>query len=241
MNPLIIVFALLTFISTFIGGSLLIKFDDYSHYFFAFAAGSLISVAFLDLFPEVIIRISHENINIIRLLCMVPVYSIMAFYFLEIVLFPHHASHNRGHENSMGPVSASNLVIHSMLDGMAIGFAFQINSSVGIGVAIGIVAHDFSDGVNVTSLILKNKGNKKKARLFLFADALAPVFGVFISSSLSIPDNILNIILLFFIGEFIFFSSSMATEIHEHKSRKIILFMLGGVLLINIIVFLNVI
>ena len=52
MDGLIIVLAIATFVSTMLGGIIIIKLRKYLHYFFAFAAGSLVAVSFLDLLPE---------------------------------------------------------------------------------------------------------------------------------------------------------------------------------------------
>ena len=61
MNSLVIILAIATFISTLIGGAVTVRFKKYLPYFFAFAAGSLIAVSFLDLLPESISLANQIN------------------------------------------------------------------------------------------------------------------------------------------------------------------------------------
>jgi ZIP family zinc transporter len=46
------------------------------------------------------------------------------------------------HTHAVGGLGASGLVVHSVLDGVAIGAAFQANSRVGAVVALAVIAHD---------------------------------------------------------------------------------------------------
>jgi zinc transporter ZupT len=55
------------------------------------------------------------------------------------------------------------LCVHSLLDGVAIGLAFQASKEVGIIVAIAVLTHDFSDGINTMNIVLKNQGQRPRA------------------------------------------------------------------------------
>ena len=70
------------------------------------------------------------------------------------------------------------LCVHSLLDGVAIGLAFQASRSVGIIVAIAVLTHDFSDGINTMNVVLKNQGDRPRALSWLLLDAVAPVVGI---------------------------------------------------------------
>ncbi len=62
-----------------------------------------------------------------------------------------------------GAVGAGVLCVHSLLDGVAVGLAFQASKSVGIIVAIAVLTHDFSDGINTMNIVLKNQGERSRA------------------------------------------------------------------------------
>ena len=76
----------------------------------------------------------------------------------------HEDEHDHTHtENTRGILGAGSLSIHSFLDGAAIGLGFQISAAVGAIVAVAVLVHDFSDGINTVNLIMKNGGTKKAA------------------------------------------------------------------------------
>jgi zinc transporter ZupT len=142
MNTLVIILALLTFFSTLIGGVVIVKFRSYLPFFFAFAAGSLVAVSFLDLLPESL-DISR-SINLpVRYIMIAVVFSFFFYSLLERFI--------------MGPIGAGSLVIHSFLDGAAIGSAFHVNASMGLIVALAVIFHDFTDGINTVTVMLKNE------------------------------------------------------------------------------------
>jgi ZIP family zinc transporter len=69
------------------------------------------------------------------------------------------SSHSNGQHptGARGILGASSLSFHSFLDGVAIGLAFQVSTAVGAIVAVAVLVHDFSDGINTVNLILKNQ------------------------------------------------------------------------------------
>ena len=74
------------------------------------------------------------------------------------------------------------LCLHSLLDGVAIGLAFQASRAVGIVVAIAVLTHDFSDGINTMNIVLKNR---RRALAGAFRWLLLDAAGAGRSASLS--------------------------------------------------------
>ena len=58
-----------------------------------------------------------------------------------------------------------------MLDGFAIGIAFQAGQAVGFVVAVAVLVHDFSDGLNTVNVVVKNGGERRSALDWLVMDA----------------------------------------------------------------------
>lgn len=246
MNNLIYLLALATFFSTLIGGLIILKFKKSIQYFFAFAAGSIIAVAFLDLLPESLAIAKKVNIPIRTVMLVI----VGAFFFYSL-LEKYFASHplesggHVGHESSnlhdhhghiMGPIGAGSLIVHSFLDGAAIGVAFQVNFAAGLIVALAVILHDMTDGINTVAVMLKNKQPVKNAVIFLIMDAIAPVLGLIFTSLILIPESYLVYILAFFVGEFIYIgASTLLPETRHHPSKKLIIAMLLGILLITIL------
>ena len=226
------VLVVITFFSTLFGGLLALKYKGSLPYFFAFASGSLIAVSFLDLLPESINLANSISLST-RTIMSVVVVSFLFYTILEKFLLTHHHHENDEHGHIFGPVGAGSLILHSFLDGIAIGAAYQVDASLGVVTAVAVISHDITDGINTVVLMLKNKHSDGKAKVFLFFDALAPVVGAIVASIILIPQSILAIILAFFVGEFIYLGAShLLPELREHSSWKILFWMIVGILVI---------
>jgi len=234
MNTLVILLAIATFISTIIGGIVTVKFKKYLPFFFAFASGTLIAVAFLDLLPE---SLSNAAGLPVRYIFLTVVFSFFIYSLIERLFATHEIEDEDDHHGHiMGPIGAGSLVIHSFLDGAAIGAAFQVNPSVGLIVAFAVIFHDFTDGINTVTLMLKNKQKMKSAIIYLIFDAVAPVAGVLATTGITIPQKILALILAVFVGEFIYLgASTLLPETQKHKSKAIIFAILLGILIITLL------
>lgn len=236
MDSLVIILAIATFFSTLIGGLVILKFRKGMPYFFAFAAGSLIAVAFLDILPESLEIGESAGVSVRSLMLMV-VGSFFVYSLLEKFFLTHHIhDHDDGHGHILGPLGAGSLVIHSFLDGAAIGTAFQVSPSVGLVVALAVLFHDFNDGINTVTLMLKNKHKTKHALLFLLLDAIAPVLGVIVTSVYVFSPQALALLLAVFVGEFVYIGAShLLPETHHHPSKATILAVALGIVLIALL------
>jgi len=117
-----------------------------------------------------------------------------------------------------GRVAAAVLCVHSLLDGIAIGLAFQASHQVGIVVAIAVLTHDFSDGINTVNIVLKNHGSRDQALRWLLADAAAPVVGVASTHFFTLPGNLFGTALALFAGFFLYIGASdlIPESYHAH-------------------------
>jgi zinc transporter ZupT len=232
MNWVLVGLAFTTFLSTLIGGTFAIKLRKALPIFFAFAAGSLLAVTFFDILPESL-EIS-PSANLPTKYIMITVVASFLFYsFLEKFFLVHYPDENGGHGHIMGPVGAGSLAIHSFLDGVAIGAAYQVNPTIGLLVALAVIFHDFTDGINTVTLMLKNKQDVRNATIFLVIDAIAPVSGVAITSLISINQAILALILAVFAGEFIYIGAvNLMPETNKYPNWKTVASTMLAVLLI---------
>src|SRR3989344_8550393 len=109
MNTILIWLTLATFISTLIGGSIIVKFKRHLPYFFAFAAGSLVAVAFLDLLPESL-EIANGTGLPVRYIMLTVVFSFFFFSVLERFFLAHDIEREDGHGHILGPIGAGSLI-----------------------------------------------------------------------------------------------------------------------------------
>ena len=216
-----IVLALAAFVSTFCGGLFGIKYRSKLHYIISFTAGVLIAVAFFDIIPELFSITTQYNIPI-RQAMLAIVSGFLAIHVLEklaVIHTAHEDVYADHHHPLVGSIGASGLAFHSFLDGVGIGLGFHVSPAVGLVVALAVIAHDFSDGLNTVSLMLVNKNSLKRTIWFLLLDALTPVLGVVITFLFTIPESWLTVYLGFFAGFLLYLGASdLLPEAHSKRS-----------------------
>ena len=215
--PISILLATLAFFSTLAGGFFALRLRDKLHLILGFSAGAVIGVAFFDLMPEALElgSSSHELSTIVAVIALG-----FALYMVIDRLILLHGRHDDDH-TSHGGFGASTLSLHSFLDGIGIGLAFQVSAVVGGVVAIAVLAHDFSDGINTVSFILRDHGERRAAFRWLFVDALAPIVGVVATLFFSVPADRLGLLLALFAGFFLYIGASdlVPESHHAHPMR----------------------
>lgn len=233
---LVSLFAFSAFLATLLGGLFALRFKDKLHLILGFSAGAVIGVAFFDLLPEAIEL--GSSVYDISFITMITAIGFVSYMILDRFVFFHsHGTHEHEHENhnhQRGILGAGSLSFHSFLDGVAIGLAFQVSSAVGMIVAIAVLVHDFSDGINTVNMILKNGGDKKKAFKWLIIDALAPVLGILSTLFFTLPSSALGIILAIFSGFFLYIGASdlLPESHHNHPTYWTTFITLLGVVVI---------
>ncbi len=231
-----IVFVLFTFVSTFLGGLVGLKYKDKLHLILGFTAGVLLAVVAFDIFPELMQLVQKTGTNPIQPMIAVVV-GFLLFHILEKVFLIHHQQeeeYGKHKHPTVVTLLASALVGHSFLDGVGIGLGFQVSSLIGILVALAVIAHDFSDGLNTVSLMLMHKNTDKKALMLLGLDAIAPVLGGISTLFFTLSEQALLLYLGFFAGFLLYIGSSeILPEAHSsHSSVKTIFMTLFGVVVI---------
>ena len=219
---MVIFIAIATLVSTLLGGMVALKFKDKLHLILGFSAGAVIGVAFFDILPESIALSSkHYDVSTITAISAL---GFILFMILDRFMLIH--GHPHGDETELasprGPAGALTLAIHSFLDGLAIGLAFKISSEVGMIVAVAVLVHDFSDGMNTVNMILKNKGDSRVAYRWLIVDAVAPVLGILATFFFALPDKFLGLILAMFGGFFLYIGASDMLPESHHRHPKFI-------------------
>ena|SRR3989338_7056052 len=231
MLLLIIVFTILGSIASLAGSFFLLirrrLTESFSEGLINFAAGVLIAVAFLDLFPEALEVAGRANVFIPTLLGFV------GFFFAErfIQLFHHH--HGHGEKPTTLLVIAGDGV-HNFIDGVVITASFLTSTSLGITTSLAVAAHEIPQEIADMGILLANGLSKRKALLLNFLSALTALVGALVAFYFSqfVEDN-LYIFLSVTAGFFIYISASdLIPQIHEKylenkKFSQVSLFVLG--------------
>lgn len=229
---LIIAIACAAFFATFAGGLFALRLKDKLHLVLGFSAGAVIAVAFFDLLPEAL-EIGSKFHSPAVLLAWTAL-GFLIYLVLDRIQFFHAQRHHHRHDHShghhheevtlavthRGTLGAGSFSVHSFLDGVAIGLAFQASHAVGIIVTIAVLTHDFSDGINTMNVVLKNHGSKRQAMRWLWVDALAPGLGVASTQFYTLPENHLGIVLALFAGFFLYIGASDLIPESHHAHPK---------------------
>lgn len=234
---MIIFIAFAALSATLLGGTFALRFKDKLHLILGFSAGAVIAVAFFDLLPEAL-NLGAKNFSNFTITSMVAL-GFAIYLILDRLVVMHHHGHadpsaHEEHSHEKGVLGAGSLAIHSFLDGIAIGLAFQVSSAVGAVVAVAVLVHDFSDGINTVNLILKNNGDKKMAKKWLWVDAVAPVLGVCSTFFFTLPESALSMALSLFAGFFLYIGASdlLPESHHSHPTKWTTLMTLAGIVVL---------
>lgn len=240
---IVIAVALATFVSTLVGGLCALRFKDKLHLILGFSAGAVIAVALFDLLPES--ADLGASFYSLKTLTAVVASGFLLYLMLDRLVSIHAHRHEQDETSEAlrrGALGAGSLSAHSFLDGLAIGLAFQVSAAVGAVVAIAVLTHDFSDGINTVSFVLKSGGERRTAFRWLLVDAFAPVFGAASTLFFSLPEQALSIVLALFCGFFLYIGASdlIPESYHAHpKFLTTVMTVLGVVVLYLAIAFAN--
>ncbi|MET1032910.1 MAG: ZIP family metal transporter [Candidatus Saccharimonadales bacterium] len=219
-----ILFTALIFVSTLLGGWFALRHQNHLRHILGLTAGIILGVLAFDILPEMF-HIIHE-FNMDPTWPMVAlVAGFLGFHIIEKLLLIHHEHETQyGHHRhpQVGMFSSLALGGHSLLDGVGIGLAFQVNSAVGISIAIALLGHKFADGLNAASLMLAHKNTVKRAAQMVFLNAVLPIVGALSTLLFSGPEHILQYYLGFFAGFLLYIGASdILPQAHDEKSSKL--------------------
>ncbi|HET8581210.1 MAG TPA: ZIP family metal transporter [Candidatus Paceibacterota bacterium] len=203
---------------TALGGWLALRLRDRLHLIIGFSAGAVLGVAFFDLLPEAFSLAGGRDPAATGALLGCG----FLIYLLVDRMLSMHAGHGHGDPDEAhagahrGTLGAAALSIHSFLDGLAIGFSFQVSAAVGAIVTIAVLTHDFSDGINTVNLSLMG-GSERRARWWLLADALAPLLGIGATFLVRVQETALGILIALFCGFFLYIGAAELVPESHHR------------------------
>ena len=227
MTWIAIPLAALTVLSTLAGGFLAFRLRHEMHMLIALSGGIVVAVALFDVLPESIDAVGDGQ----RVGTFVGV-GFLAFFLAHKLLVLHHRDEDdqvRGHAQ-VGAFGAAGLSLHSFVDGLGIGLAFNLDTTTGFLVFVAVVSHDFADGLNTVSFVLRQGGTLERARRWLVVDAFAPLLGAIVGTTiLDISEQRLGELLALYAGFFLYMGATdLLPEAHEHPSWRRVAITLSG-------------
>ncbi|MFF9506008.1 ZIP family metal transporter [Streptomyces sp. NPDC014724] len=224
--------ALGAFLMTLAGGWVAQRVTDRRHLVLGFAGGLMLGVVGLDLLPEAIGAAGDPVFGVPAALLLF-VGGFLAAHLVERLLAVRQAAHGAGEGRvpQVGLTAAAAMVGHSLMDGVALGAAFQVGAGMGAAVALAVITHDFADGFNTYTVTSLYGNARRKSMFMLFADALAPLVGAATTLLFTLPEEALGCYLGFFGGVLLYLAAAeiLPEAHHAHPARSTLLCTVVGV------------
>jgi ZIP family zinc transporter len=225
------------FVSAFFGGYVALRAVRQVGMIIAVGAGIRIGAAFFDLIPEAA-ELLGGSMDQVMLATAV---GFLAFYVIEKLTTVHvgheaaaELDHGDAAHRHVGVIGASGMSIHSFLDGVALATGLVVGGGLGLVIAVVVVIHRFSDGISVVSMLAASRASRSETNRWVAIVAIAPVLGVALGLLITIPDQVLGVMLAVFAGFFLYVGAAeLLPEAHRSdQSRWVVVATLGGVVAI---------
>lgn len=223
--------SILACVVTSIGIYVIGKYEDWGSrntvYFMSFAAGVLISVSFIHVIPK-----SFEMSSTAPIFLLVGFMSLHLFNrFLNLFVCHEHECSNL----SLGIIPMLGIGFHSFIDGIIYSVTFNVSIFTGSLTAIGMVLHEFPEGI-VTFLLLKQAGfTKRKSFLYAFlAAGISTPLGTLISYPFisRINQSTLGISVAISAGALVYVGASHLLPAVERENKRYTLISLASGILV---------
>lgn len=208
-----------------------------ANYATPFAAGALISAAFVDLLSE---AASEGDIDTALMFTMV---GIMVFFVLERFLhyFHHHDEHEGEQQQSGVSMIVTSDLVHNFIDGIAIAAGFLVDPTTGATVTLAVAAHEIPQEIGDFGLMLNKGMDRKKVILINVFSALVTTLSAVLfyqfGGQATVP---LDVVLGLVAGFFIYIAvSDIIPSIHK-KEQDILagpqtLMLILGIVLVTLL------
>ncbi|MCT8000430.1 ZIP family metal transporter [Sphingomonas sanguinis] len=198
MTLIPLAFGLAAMMATLAGGMLALRLRHRIGIVLGVTAGIVVGVALFDLVPEAL-ELAGDRWAVRQLMGFTAM-GLAGYMLLDRALARIPRTAAASWRGDLGPAM---LCLHSMMDGLGIGLAFQIDTAAGWMIALAVLTHDVADGVNTVSLSLAAR-SEAAARRWLLLNGAAPMLGVLIGLGISIPASMLAPLMALFAGVFLY-------------------------------------
>jgi len=190
-------------------------------YFMCFAAGMLISSPLMVAFPEALALNGHAGLAAL-------VGFIFMFFSNEFIKYK-----TKEETLAFGITALEGIGLHSLLDGIIYTVTFNVSVFTGVMAGIGLVVHEFAEGVITFSVLVQGGVSHRKAFLYaFFVASLTTPLGAFLAFPFvsTLSSQILGLALGFVVGVLIYVSAShILPEAAIHEKRHSYAAFLAGI------------
>lgn len=223
---------------TIIGIFIIRKYESWGSanaaYFMSFAAGVLISVSFIHIVPK---SFDMNQASPIYLLI-----GYMSLYIFNRFLKTYVCHEYETADYTLGLIPMLGIGFHSFLDGVIYSVTFNVSIFTGILAAIGMILHEFPEGI-VTFLLLERAGfERRKSTLYaVLAAAVSTPLGTLVSYPFikKIDPSTLGVLLALSAGALVYVGASHLLPAVEKENRRFTLISLMIGILVAVFIVLS--
>lgn len=190
-------------------GAVITILSKNNHKFISFSISMALSVIIMiiitDLIPEIsdIVKVSDGKFVDVILILISIITGFSILKLLDIFIPEHDKKNNLGH---IGIISAIALILHNIIEGMAVYSTVSTSIKSGLLITIGVGLHNIPLGMVIAST-LYNNNNAKKMWIIISIISLSTLFGgiiMFLLQGLLINELLLGILLSITMGMLIY-------------------------------------
>ena len=176
-----LIITLIVGLFTFLGSLIIIfiknnkKIVDFS---ISIGFGVLFALIILELIPETL-ELIQTKFMVVSSIITVIVLGALGILILKMLdkFVPNHDSDNKNNLIHIGVMTSIALIIHNLLEGMAIYTSLSSSLKFGTILGVGVALHNIPLGMSITSLFYNNGKNNKKAILMSLLVSLSTFLG----------------------------------------------------------------
>ena len=248
MNVIGLVLTLVLGFFIIIGAFLMHIFENKERFLvisLSMAFGVMASLIFLELLPESF-EIFNEKYSSIISIAMILIFSIIGFFILKILdkFIPDHEDDDEANLIHVGIVSSIAIILHNIIEGMAIYNTFNTSINLGILLSIGVGLHNIPLGMVLSSTFYKSLSNKKKSNVIIFLISTSTFVGgliMCIFNNVFKNEFIIGLLLSITVGMLVYINIiEILPKLIKSKDKKMIITsIIVGILILFVSVFLE--
>ena len=248
MNVIGLVLTLVLGFFIIIGAFLMHIFENKERFLvisLSMAFGVMVSLIFLELLPESF-EIFNEKYSSIISIAMILIFSIIGFLILKILdkFIPDHEDDDEANLIHVGIVSSIAIILHNIIEGMAIYNTFNTSINLVILLSIGVGLHNIPLGMVLSSTFYKSLSNKKKSNVIIFLISTSTFVGgliMCIFNNVFKNEFIIGLLLSITVGMLVYINIiEILPKLIKSKDKKMIITsIIVGILILFVSVFLE--
>lgn len=248
MNVIGLVLTLVLGLFIIIGAFLMHIFENKERFLvisLSMAFGVMVSLIFLELLPESF-EIFNEKYSSIISIAMILIFYIIGFLILKILdkFIPDHEDDDEANLIHVGIVSSIAIILHNIIEGMAIYNTFNTSINLGILLSIGVGLHNIPLGMVLSSTFYKSLSNKKKSNVIIFLISTSTFVGgliMCIFNNVFKNEFIIGLLLSITVGMLVYINIiEILPKLIKSKDKKMIITsIIVGILILFVSVFLE--